>query len=265
LCIAAAGCARLPEPDFAPAEPNLAVMTYNVNWESRWRGNVVRYVKTEQPDVVLLQETHDRWEYELMSKLAGLYPHSVFENPARAGGGFALLSRYPLANIEPIPPAGGWFGALLAEVDSPIGPVQLLNVHLKPAITKRGNFGIGAMVTASRIHFEELKGFLDATDPNKPLIVAGDFNESETKRGVQWLTDQGFDNALWKFDRRSKTWIKPLVPLVTLRNRYDHIMLSPHLQCTGAKVDRVKASDHMPVTAVIIKRPDAEVNGSSLQ
>lgn len=254
LSALATGCTQLREPDFEPAEPNVKIVTYNVYWECSRTEDALAYLRANPVDIVLLQETHKRWERVLKPHLSHLYPHSAFEDWPRVGGGIAFLSRYPLTEVQLIQPAGGWFPALLARVDTPIGTVQLLNVHLKPAITERGNIGIKAYTTAGRIHLGELQGFLSAADPNLPLIIAGDFNENEKGKSIRWLTEQGFDNALWNFDRKSKTWTKPLIPLLTLKNRYDHIMLSPRLKCTGARVDRVRASDHMPVAAVIVKR-----------
>jgi endonuclease/exonuclease/phosphatase family metal-dependent hydrolase len=86
-----------------------------------------------------------------------------------------------------------------------------------------------------------------------PLIIAGDFNENESKEGIAWLKTQDFTDALSLYDEHSPTW-QLKVPLITLKNRYDHVMLSRHLSCTGATVVNVNASDHMPIVAVIVSK-----------
>ena len=112
---------------------------------------------------------------------------------------------------------------------------------------------VSAYYNAPDIHVKEVKGFVKNTSPDVPLIIAGDFNENESRDGVVWLKTQGFIDALSIYDERSPTWVWKVPFLVTLKNRYDHIMLSRHLRCTGAEVVKVNASDHMPVMAVSIR------------
>jgi endonuclease/exonuclease/phosphatase family metal-dependent hydrolase len=69
---------------------------------------------------------------------------------------------------------------------------------------------------------------------------------------MQWLIEQDFTDALSSYDTYTKTWKWDTSYGIGLSNRYDHIVISKHLQCTGAGVTQVKASDHMPVLAVVV-------------
>ena len=244
---------RLERPDFAPNEPCLSVVTYNVNFGVPQPENVVRYLADSGAAVVCLQETHTRWERILKHGLGRIYPHTYFQE-WQAAGGMAVMSRYELRNVAVLEPEVGWWPALLVEVDTPVGAVQILNVHLKPPLTERGRVSVGAYCQAPGIHREEMEGFLRHVDLDCPLIIAGDFNENEIGLAMESLFDQGFTSALSTYDRRSNTWYWKVWPGIALNDRFDHIMYTGDLHCTGAEVVPVSGSDHMPVRAVIVQR-----------
>jgi len=247
------GCTTLPQPDFSPDQPCLKVVTYNVNWGFVKPQNVVDFISKADADVICFQETHRHWETLLKTRLKERYPHCVFKEWSGAGG-LAIMSRHKLDNIKLIRPTEGWFPALLADIQTPIGLIQVLNVHLRPPLSDRGSFRPSAYYKTPDIHLKELQGFLADTDAKKALIITGDFNEHENKKAMQWLLEQGFTDALSTYDSSSKTWKWNTSYGITLNNRYDHIVISKHLQCTGAKVTEVKASDHMPVMAVVVPK-----------
>jgi endonuclease/exonuclease/phosphatase family metal-dependent hydrolase len=250
------GCRQVgsvAQPDFTPGRPHLSVVTYNVNYGVAQPENVIRYLAGSNASVICLQETHQRWERILKPALEQAYPHSYFQDWGRAGG-LALLSRYELGPVRVIQPEVGWWPALLAEVETPAGAIQILNVHLKPRLTERGRITVSAYCRAPGIHREELAGFLRHVDPQRPLIIAGDFNENEVGLAMRCLFDQGFASALSAYDGRSKTWRWTVWPGIVVNDRFDHIMYSDHLDCTGAEVVQVSGSDHMPVRAVMVRK-----------
>jgi len=250
------GCRQIDSacrPDFAPGRPHLSVVTYNVNYGVAQPENVIRYLADSNASVICLQETHSRWERLLKPALEQIYPHSHFQE-WQVAGGMALLSRYELGAVRVIQPEVGWWPALLVEVETPAGAIQILNVHLKPPITERGGVSVSAYCRAPGIHRDELAGFLRHVDPRRPLIIAGDFNENEVGLAMRSLFDQGFASALSAYDRRSKTWRWKVWPGIVVNDRYDHIMYSDHLDCTGAEVVQVSGSDHMPVRAVMVSK-----------
>jgi endonuclease/exonuclease/phosphatase family metal-dependent hydrolase len=247
-----AGCASLPEPNFAPDEPSLRVVTYNINWGGPQPEQVARFLSESDADLICLQETHRQWESFLRSQLSASYPYSSFHSSGGAGG-IAFMSKCRLSNVRLLKAEAGWFPALIADVDTEIGPIQVLNVHLKPPVSDTGSATLSAYCESPEVHRRELASFLEAAETDRPLIIAGDFNENERRDALKDLLSQGFTNALSRYDRRSSTWSWKVFPGIMLRNRYDHIIFSRHLHCVGAQVVDVRASDHRPVMAVLIE------------
>ena len=108
-------------------------------------------------------------------------------------------------------------------------------------------------MTTGDARLRELERFYARRDPTLPLLVAGDFNDGENSRAVEWLEGHGLVNALPQFDRRTPTW-HWRVGVVTLRRRMDHILAPPSLPCSSAQVLQAGASDHFPVEAVFTRR-----------
>lgn len=247
------GCVATPKPNFHPEQPNLKIVSYNVNYGFVNSEDVVEYLVCEDADVVCLQETHRYWENVLTSRLSEKYPHRIFRE-SEAASGIAIMSRYRLQDIKLIEPAEGWFPALFARIQTPVGLIQVLNVHLRPPLADNGAVSIGAYYRAKDIHSEEIGGFIKHTKSNEPLIVLGDFNENEKSKAIRQLVEDGFTDALSIYDRNSETWVWKTSAGIELKNRYDHILYNNYLVCTGAKVTSVNASDHMPVAAVITRK-----------
>ena len=87
----------------------------------------------------------------------------------------------------------------------------------------------------------------------KPLIIGGDFNENDDDGAVESMYSRGFRNALIQYDDDSPTWKWKLPLGLSLSGRYDHLIYNSGLQCSGAEVTQIPASDHMPVRAVFVK------------
>ena len=245
-------CARLPDPDFSPPEPCLRVLTYNVNRACRNPEAVADFLARADAGVICLQETHERWEAILKGRLGGRYRHSVYDH-ADGAGGIACLSKHEILRTRVPDSPAGRFPALLADIETPLGFVQVLNVHLKAPVSYNGSVTPYAWHKNSAIRGEELAQFLEAADLRKPLLVVGDLKESEEGSAVRRSLDNGFTDALSLYDRRSGTWFWKIAPGIVLENRLDHILLDEHFRCTGARVTRVHASDHMPVLAVLVQ------------
>jgi len=254
FCLILAGCATAPKPNFSPAEPNLKVVTYNINWGCPQPAVVVDYLAESNADVICLQETHSQWEAILKYSLSARYPYSAFKGSAGAGG-IAIMSKYPLRDAILIEPNEGWFPALLATVQTPLGMVQILNVHLRPRLSNTGSVSVSAYLDAPDIHLKEISGFLTRADRDKPLIITGDFNENDDDKAIRWLIENGFNDTLRTFDTYTKTWVWNTSAGISLKARLDHIIINKYLNCTGSAVAPVRASDHLPVFATIILQP----------
>ena len=247
------GCNSLPPANLLPEGRSLRIVTYNINYGGNNPENVADYLKTSGADIIYLQETHKKWEDYLKKHLSKEYPYSSFHASGGAGG-IAFMSKYPLKNIRAIGAKAGWFPALIADVDTPIGNTQVLNVHPRPPLNDRGSVSIPAYVQSPYIHRRKLYSFLQEADLSRPMIIAGDFNEGDSRKGIKWLVQNGFTDALPLYDKHSKTWGWQVMPYMSISNRYDHIVFSKHFYCTGARVTYIDANDHYPVIAAFIKK-----------
>ena len=247
------GCAGTQEPDFAPQQPHIKIVTYNVNWGFVHPDKVARYLSVENADVICLQETHRYWKESLHKKLNRQYPYGKFREWGQAGG-IAIISKYELYDANLIEPNDNWFPAFYTWVDTPIGKIQILNVHLKPPLSEEGKFSAAAYLETGDHHKMELERFLGRTDPNQPMIILGDFNENEKGKAISQLIEAGWTDALSRYDKKTNTWIWQTSAGLEIKNRYDHILYNGFLKCTAARVTNIEASDHLPVTAVIVQK-----------
>ncbi|MCK4849856.1 MAG: endonuclease/exonuclease/phosphatase family protein [Phycisphaerae bacterium] len=208
ICFTAAtfaGCSSVPEENVAPEKPPLKVVSYNINWGMPDRQKVIEFLAEADADVICLQETHRDWANVLINQLQGRYPYYVFEEWGGAGG-IAIMSKYELQKVRLVKPEVGWFPALLAEVQTPIGAIQFVNVHLRPPLGENGALSLSALHKAPQMRLKEIQQFMAEVDRDKATVVVGDFNENEEGMAVGWLIDQGFIDSLSRYDKSSPTW-----------------------------------------------------------
>lgn len=234
------------------AGPELTVMSYNVNFGLGGDKSTLRAIFDGDADVVFLQETTAAWEVAIRSRLKKKYPHMRFRHCCRAGG-LAVLSRFPVKHVAYIPAPTRWFPGWLVEVDTPLGTVQALNVHLRPPVSDSGSWVKGYFNTG---HYrrQELEHYVGKLKPGMSTLIVGDFNE---QRGgaLELLLDRGMHNALHEHAPDASTWRWP-GPLGTeLKQQLDHVFFSKDLDATAARVLDAGRSDHLPVVVRLHRRP----------
>lgn len=246
-----------PEAD----APTLTVVTFNVNYGLAGCDAGGACVADEETlsaldgldaDLVLLQETNDGWQRALASRLGSELPHSAFQAPQKlAPGGMGVLSRYPIEEAHVLDSPVGWFPAQRLVVRAPGGPLQVLNVHLRPMVSESGSWVSGYFST-DHYRTRELDAYLPTLDRTLPTLVAGDFNEDVHNEGLRGLLDLGFESALAERDPGAKTWRWQGVP-VTLR--LDHVVCDRRaFEIVSAEVIQRGNSDHLPVKVVLRPR-----------
>jgi endonuclease/exonuclease/phosphatase (EEP) superfamily protein YafD len=245
----------MPAP-LKKAAGQLKVLTFNVNWGGVDMPRSAAAIARSHADVVALQETTPAWQRFLQKRFKADYPHQrYFHGPG--AGGMAFLSRHPLGALKRIaPPRGGWFPGWLVRIKTPVGVVRMLNVHLRPPLKAGGGVSsvASAYLTTRSIRVRQLKKYLAAVPrkPVHPLIVLGDFNESDSGRALGWAKRKGLKSALARYDSKTPTWRWP-TSVYTFTSRLDHILHSKQLRCLGAQVLGDAASDHRPVEAVFAR------------
>jgi endonuclease/exonuclease/phosphatase (EEP) superfamily protein YafD len=250
VAIALAGCgadARSPLP-LPAGEPYLTVMSYNVNFGLAGDPEGEAAIRAGDADLVVLQETTAAWERALRAGLGDRYPHMMFRHCCGAGG-LAILSRYAIDASEYLPKVGdGWFPAWRVVVTTPLGPIQVLAVHLRPPLSEHGSVVTGYFTTPG-VRRAEIEAFVAHLDEDLPTLVVGDFNEPADGSAVRFLAERGLRSALPEFHPGADTWGWQ-TSLGTVRSQLDHIVYDPKLAALDARVIHAGRSDHHPVVAI---------------
>lgn len=237
----------------APA-PALRVMSYNVNYANPDVAGTMDAIEKADADVVLLQEIDRGWQTALEKRFEKTYPHRVFRLHSRSPGGLAVLSKHAISDEELVPaPPDTWFPAQRLVVDGPFGKVQMLNVHLRPAID-RGSWLIGYRTTPP-LRLKQAKAFFPRLAAGIPTLVAGDFNELPSGSAVEFLGTKGLVRVptagptTWHY---AKTLKGRSISMLSMD--IDHVLVDSSLVGTDAKVLDAGASDHRPVVVTIAKK-----------
>jgi len=260
----------------------LKVMSYNVNFglyygtmeaPSSGAYEVLKVIEQEDSDIVLMQETTDKWEQLMCSQLENMYPYTMFHHSEYwFAGGMGILSKHPFEEIGWFPPKSQWFHGWIIQSDTPIGKVQFLNLHLRPPMG--ANAAVpwpGEFIKSKNQRLNDLLHWYPNLNPDLPTIVLGDFNESHSGlysgKACVWLEKNGYIDAIKQFDPNTNTWEWPLY-LITLRAQFDHIFYDKtNLICTDAKVVVGGASDHFPIVATLstneIEKPKKKLSSFS--
>ncbi len=259
LALLSSGCSHAPgrQPSPPGPRPSLRLMTYNVNFGIAGDGPTLAAIDAGRADVVLLQEISKSWEEALHTRFDGAYPHAVFF-PRGGAGGIGVMSRLPIRAQQLIPREedDGWFPALRLVLESPLGPLQVLVVHLRPPVSDGGSFVAGHF-TAPAIHEREIARFCQTLDRELPTVVAGDFNEEEDGRAIAYLARGACANwkmtsALPEFAPDRPTWRWPTT-FHTFERRLDHIVYDGRLEPLSVEVLDAGRSDHFPVVGVFVR------------
>jgi endonuclease/exonuclease/phosphatase (EEP) superfamily protein YafD len=230
--------------------PMMRLLTYNLDKDSANREDALGVIAQANPDVIFFQEASAEWQGLLKSKLGGPYPYASF-NEAKIGyDGIGMMSKFPIVEERWLAKVGGgWFPSQWTVLETPLGRVQFLNVHLRPPSSDTGNKVVGFLTTGG-VRRKEIEGLHGQLRPVGPTVVVGDFNEGDDGQAVKWLRGRGLTDALPEFDRKSSTWQGAYMG-VGLTDRPDHVMYSTELRCFEARVITERASDHDPVLAVV--------------
>ena len=239
-------------PPVKEGEPTLSVLSFNINFAVGHDPRNIAAVARADADLVLLQETTDLAEEAFVAALGEQYPHVLFRECCRAGG-LGVMSKYPIVEEVYLEPTVGWFPAWYVAVETPLGKVQALNVHLRPPMSDSGSWVKGFFSTRG-VRREEIEGLWPAIDPDAPMIVAGDFNENAKGLVVEFLAGHGLASALAQVEPKAKTWHWQ-TEVGEIRGMLDHVVYGGGLRLHDAEVLDAGHSDHFPVVAVLGAAP----------
>lgn len=249
----------MPGPSDGEAPTGLRLMTYNLNYGNPQPETSLAAIEGEDADVVLLQEITRSWQHALDRRFARRYPHRIYRIHSRGAGGLAVLSKHRISSEEVwAPPAGtgAWFPAqrLVVDAPAPLGALQILNVHLRPALLD-GSWIKGFLHTPP-LRRKEIEAHWKKIDTAVPTIVAGDFNEDPFGRAVAYLQQHGLVRApttgptTWRYETGDGGEL--------LRIDIDHVLVDGRMVARNGRVLDAGTSDHRPVVVTIEAKSEAK-------
>lgn len=226
-------------------------MTYNLNYGNPDPKATLDAIEKADADIVLLQEITSAWQRALSDRFARQYAHQRFHLHTRSAGGLAVLSKVPIKSEEILPsPERGWFPAARLVVETAFGALQILNVHLRPAID--GGSWIKGFMTTPPLRLREIETYFPKMARGVPTIIAGDFNEDPSGSAVAFLEKQGFSRVAttgptsWHYEVTNHGTTSDL-----LKMDIDHVMVDGGLVAKDGAVLDAGASDHRPVVVTV--------------
>jgi len=226
------------------------VVSFNVNLHNKALEETIKRIAEQDADVVLIQESTDRFERAARRLLHDTHPHAWFAGEDLAsGGGFAALSRFPVTDRKFIRRSTGAFGAQKFDVTVGGETVQFVNIHLNPAGRPRPHdrpAAIHAMMLNNKPQVLELRNILKQCRTNAPTVISGDLNSHSSQSAYKQLTSRGFIDAHLSVNAKAKgipTWRMTLEG-TRLQARFDYVFHNDRLKTTAFRVVENELSDH---------------------
>lgn len=219
--------------DDAPA--GLSVMAYNVNYRNTKQSQAIEYVLNARPDVLVLFEVNQDWEWYLM-RLANAYPHALVEMDTDDGNGIAFYSKHAFSGgirwSEEVPYVD-------VSVGGEVAPLRILGVHLlNPIRIKKSHWAKGVR------QVEQLVADIDA---DAPTLVIGDMNSTPNGNYYRRLIENGALMPAGRGRMLMPTWGPLGIPLLQL----DHAFITQAVQVVGDYIGPLNGSDHRPIVTVV--------------
>jgi endonuclease/exonuclease/phosphatase family metal-dependent hydrolase len=230
---------KLPAAD----RPTVRVMTWNIHGGVALAGRsdlerVLAVVRANAPDIVALQEVDTRSRrrrqadaFDFLASALGTHKAEARLITAPDGDyGHALISRWPISHSVQHDISFGRReprAAIEATVETPLGPLHVLAVHL-------------GLSFGERRHQSDRLATLAAKGPT-PSLILGDFND--------WIWRSSVQRALARHtpDRTFQRTFPAIFPLLALDRIYGRPPGIIGASWTDARAWR--ASDHLPVIA----------------
>jgi endonuclease/exonuclease/phosphatase family metal-dependent hydrolase len=239
----------------------ICVATYNVHScvgldGRRSETRIAEVISALGVDVIALQELDLNRRRSAGRDQAGLIAQQlgwerIFHPAIRIGDehyGDAILSRWPmrLRQAQELPSAMTWVcpetrAAIWAEIDMPIGVLQVINTHL----------GLGRRERLMQAKLLAGPEWLGRIDTKHPVVLMGDFNSLSGSPPYRVIAAHLRDARMLVTSRPSLRAFPSYAPVFAI----DHIFVNERLEVESIAVVRNPqtrvASDHYPVTALL--------------
>ncbi|MGC9395940.1 MAG: endonuclease/exonuclease/phosphatase family protein [Anaerolineae bacterium] len=253
----------LPNAPVRAGDP-MTVMTFNI-WGGSQSSETARViVENGSPDLVALQEVTPDMAGVLLEEIGDLYPYRLLAAEGTYRG-MAVLSRFPLTEIETPHLAHPWWEVQVMRVEADAGAFILYNVH--PHATNilvyiEEGTAMAAEVRSSMAIRQQLVETLvtDFSHRDGPIVVVGDFNstdQSDVYALMQKHLIDAYRASGWGFGHTFPAYAGSFrgIPIFPLQMRLDMVFISEDFRATRAWVSRTYGeSDHRPLLTELVWR-----------
>ena len=232
---------RAVSPPPAAGVAAVRVLAANCWYKNRRMRGFAASIVSHVPDVVVVSEL----SYEVHDVLSGAFEH---HEVLTIGGprGHGVYSHFPL---ERLPDPAGPGEVLHVRVHGPFR-FQLLAAHMPRAVVFASPSLGTARLDTCRDGIAELAE-LARREPH--TVVAGDLNLTDRQIAYRWLTSGRLDAMRTGRPRTTfPGW--PWYPVLAMR--IDHVVVPADWSVQGARVVKVRGSDHRGVIAELRRPPE---------
>jgi vancomycin resistance protein VanJ len=209
-------------------------------------GDVIEVMAKESADLVALQELDSAFALEALE-------HQGWH--VWQGRGHCIISRYPIRVVETVADDNNWRDMMVqCEVDSPLGTVRLLSLHLPTPrheidtiLAQRLRAGPVASVLLAQRREASKRARESIQSAEAPLIIVGDFNLVRASRIFREHWSEYHDafaeaGTGLGWTKHTRGW----------GVRIDYILTSSQLRAAKCRVINTGSGDHRPVVADLV-------------
>ncbi len=268
--------------------PSIKIISYNVRifnyfeWENKRSvsDSIISYLTTEHPDIICLQEffTQDGKtslsEQSIKQQLKSL-PHSYIEysylfNTRKSKFGIATFSKFPIVNAGKIKFNKSFNSCIFSDIKMNNDTFRVYNIHLQSIQLNKKNYDV--MDSILYINPKKINEVKNVTSQLKrayisraeqttaiinhmksspyPVILCGDFNDTPVSYTYHQLLGKKKDAYRESGSGVGNTYRGKLPSF-----RIDYIFYTSDFISFDYKTEKIKLSDHYPVSAnLLLKR-----------
>ena len=236
--------ARTAAPSTQPVSTqpaSLRVVSFNIYHNYRGRDKVVAEIAALKPDLLFLQEIEEPDMQPMADALklsVAFQLHQPNANPKNPEG-VAILSRFPLRDIQTITAPDGIIFAIWANIDWNGQTMAVVSLHLAPTRSLNPREIVATEYLRGQYLDALIKHWNERGKP--PLIIGGDFNQLPVGANYAKMTSTWSD-ALAALKKTGFT-----CNYQGMRTRIDYFLLSPQWKATNGDIAPGDASDHQPI------------------